>query len=241
MKKILITLSALVAATVAFAAAQASTTCKPCKSACEQVKPSCCESCAEAGFATAFGSNYVSFGGFAGSLGNFAAAGADLELNINVFKCKNMGLDVALPLQYIYSSIDADTDLNGFEFPVALRPYYRAKVSDCILLTPYLEMGIGGRYDHICNNNYRNDNLRYVWFAGAGVEVSLCKSFYVTPKYEYYRDENFAQLGYRHSLGAEFGWKFAKNMTAVAEYRHDFCKYDAMSSDFAGVKIRYNF
>lgn len=192
-------------------------------------------------FVSALGKNWASFGGFGGDINGMAAFGAVAQVNVNVFECKDcdFGLDVSVPLQYIYASVNADTDAHQFMFPVNLRPYYRVVKTEDVVITPYLDCGVGGLYSYMDNVSDKED-LLFTWQLGAGVEIAFCKDFSFTPKYSYNRVES-APYSYYQVLGAEFAWKFTCNMVASVEYQHWFMQDAHSDADLGFVKIRYEF
>ena len=76
--------------------------------------------------------------------------GGNFELAFNVVRSRtrNLGMDVVVPISYNYmktrfSDYDASVKYQRTELPVVLRPYFRYAVSKDLLITPFIQGGVG--------------------------------------------------------------------------------------------------
>lgn len=83
-------------------------------------------------------------------------------------------------------------------------------------------------------------DLAFLWIVGGGVEISFLKDFSFTPKYEWVNFEDNGNAYYQAG-GAEFAWKFAKNMTVVADYSCRIYEMANLFSHIGLIKLRYDF
>lgn len=169
---------------------------------------------------------------------------AAVEISINAFSSADdkWGLNLAVPVAYEYISLSSNYDLHRVNFPLMLRPYYRFFVSEDVIITPYLNCGAGGAYQYFKGDNMigTSKNLAFLWVVGGGVEISFLKDFSFTPKYEWVNFEDNGNTYYQAG-GAEFAWKFAKNMTLVADYSCRIYEQANLFSHIGLIKLRYDF
>ncbi len=207
------------------------------------------------GDASQFGKNYVttsaqilsaSMGGTGRSVSTELGVGAFIELSFNLYKdeADTYGVNLALPLAYSWMAGHTSgvrVDIHQFQFPAYLRPYYRFKVSEDLTITPFLNAGVGGLYTYTDLHMYGDDNrLDFVWGVGGGVEFMFFKNFAFTPKYEYTRAESSPTTD-QNIVGAEFAWKFTKNMALFAEYQHIFMGNSSNYMDNGRLGVRFEF
>lgn len=203
----------------------------------------------EKAFTTQLGKNWVAAGASVSGLfytgspkSQKLGGGALLEASINAFNADNdtWGLDLTVPVSYEYMSISSNDDAHRVSFPLMFRPYYRFDFGDGFVITPYLNCGAGGAYTYLKSADSASKNLAFVWIVGGGVEFSFLGDFSVTPKYEWYNTEDSSN-DYYQAPGVEFAWKFAKNMTLVAEYNCRIYQEANMYSHIGLIKVRYDF
>lgn len=199
-------------------------------------------------YTTQFGQNWAAIGGGINILKGFPQGGQKLGANaiiegsINVLSAcdDTYGLNLVVPLTFNYISASSTSDAYGFQFPVYARPYYRFNVSEDVVITPYGDFGVGGAFGYTSEEASSEKTLAFVWAVGAGVEISFYKDFSFTPKYSWFNAQD-GGTEYKQVAGGEFAWRFASNMTAVAEYSYSFFK-EANARDHAvTVKVRYEF
>lgn len=132
--------------------------------------------------------------------------------------------------------------MHRVNFPLMLRPYYRFFVSEDVVITPYLNCGAGGAYQYFKGDDMlgTSKDLAFLWIVGGGVEISFLKDFSFTPKYEWVNFEDNGNAYYQAG-GAEFAWKFAKNMTVVADYSCRIYEMANLFSHIGLIKLRYDF
>lgn len=166
------------------------------------------------------------------------------EISINAFSSADdkWGLNLAVPVAYEYISISSNDDMHRVNFPLMLRPYYRFFVSEDVVITPYLNCGAGGAYQYFKGDDMlgTSKDLAFLWIVGGGVEISFLKDFSFTPKYEWVNFEDNGNAYYQAG-GAEFAWKFAKNMTVVADYSCRIYEMANLFSHIGLIKLRYDF
>lgn len=214
-------------------------------------KPACAKACpvaqqaASKSYLTQFGKNWAAIGGGVNiykvdGRQKLGANGA-LELSVNAlsFDDDKYGLNVLVPLSFLYVSADSETDLYNFSFPLNLRPYYRFDVCDDVVITPFGDFAAGGSYAYLSSDSTKKD-LAFLWSIGAGVEISFCEVFSFTPKYTWLNEEDGGSA-YRQVASAELAWKFADNMVAVAEYGYSFFREASARDHSVVVKLRYEF
>lgn len=203
---------------------------------------------AEKCYTTQFGKDWAGVGMGGGGLfytgdGKTQKLGGNAlaEISINAFSSADdkWGMNLAVPVAYEYISLSSNDDLHRVNFPLMLRPYYRFFVSEDVIITPYLNCGAGGSYQYL-KSEATSKNLAFLWIVGGGVEISFLKDFSFTPKYEW---TNFEDNGnsYYQAGGAEFAWKFAKNMTVVADYSCRIYEQANLFSHIGLIKLRYDF
>lgn len=214
-------------------------------------KPACGKSCpaaqkaASKSYLTQFGKSWAAIGGGVNiykidGRQKLGANGA-LELSINAlsFDDDKYGLNVLVPLSFDYISVDSESDVYRFAFPLNLRPYYRFDVCEDVVITPFGDFAAGGSYAYVSSYGAAK-NLAFLWSLGAGVEISFCEVFSFTPKYTWLNEED-AGSSYCQIASAEFAWKFADNMVAVAEYGYSFFREASARDHAVVVKLRYEF
>lgn len=214
-------------------------------------KPACAKACpvaqqaASKSYLTQFGKNWAAIGGGVNiykvdGRQKLGANGA-LELSVNAlsFDDDKYGLNVLVPLSFLYVSADSETDLYNFSFPLNFRPYYRFDVCDDVVITPFGDFAAGGSYAYLSSDATKK-NLAFLWSVGAGVEISFCEVFSFTPKYTWLNEEDGGSA-YRQVASAELAWKFADNMVAVAEYGYSFFREASSRDHSVIVKLRYEF
>ncbi len=222
---------------------------------------------------SSLGSNYLQVGAGANFLqgfesGDITGIDAKMELNFNVYKNSNFGVDVLIPLEYTYLE-DSNTypseemkeklEFNFFTFPIYLRPYYSIEINSDFTVKPFLQFGVGGRYSYYetkGSDSYgswksNTEGVSFVWTVGGGVEVSLYQDFYIQCKYLYHdtstsRDSILYTITPEHEISAEVGYRFTKELAVVLQYSHIFWKDEVganidLDQDKIGVCIRFMF
>lgn len=164
--------------------------------------------------------------------------GGNFELAFNVVRSRtrNLGMDVVVPISYNYmktrfSDYDASVKYQRTELPVVLRPYFRYAVSKDLLITPFIQGGVGAMIlnykGSIAGAGADVNEGTFMYTFGGGVEFQLYKYVALTPKISYtgiagesdeWRNNVDLERDLKFSLEAAFqltrGWAF------VAEYSY---------------------
>ncbi len=164
--------------------------------------------------------------------------GGNLEIAFNVVRSRtrNLGMDVVLPFSYSYmkSSFpdqNLDAKYQRTELPVVLRPYFRYAVSKDLLITPFIQGGVGAMIlnykGSIAGAGADVNEGAFMYTFGGGIEFQLYKYVALTPKISYtgiagesdeWRNNVDLERDLKFSLEAAFqltrGWAF------VAEYSY---------------------
>ncbi len=201
--------------------------------------------------ATQFGKNFVRISpkilsSSAPMVSSEIGTGISAELSFNVYKDETdtYGLNIAGLMLYGWTAKHADgarLDYHSFDFPAYLKPYYRFNVSEDLVITPHMLLGVGGFYEYYDAHSYGNsDTLNFYWAVGGGVEFQFFNEFAFTPLFEFDRTES-NPVNDEYRLAFIFAWKFTKDMALFAEYEHIFCNNSDTYLDGASLGVRFEF
>ena len=169
------------------------------------------ESVERTGSASSLGKNSISFGGSLNKYHNDdvlkgnIGGGAWFELNLATYKSvnRNFGIDVSLPIEYNYISVDGkDVSYNSahinegsvnysrLDIPIQLKPYFRYAFSKNFIVSPFVFARAGASindmdYKYSGTKVYGSTECFFMYNFGAGAEFLIYKGLAITPKFTY--------------------------------------------------------
>ena len=228
------------------------------------------ESVERTGSASSLGKNSISFGGslnkhshddfLKGNIGG----GAWFELNLATYKSvnRNFGIDVSLPIEYNYISVDGKNSADGLDvtysrtnIPVQLKPYFRYAFSKNFIVSPFVFASAGASindmdYKYSGTKVYGSTECFFMYNFGAGAEFLIYKGLAITPKFTYTAItgmDDIGNVGYLDGFkrGYEFSVEAAiqlvREWTFLIEYAYSFNNECSVLDDINGHTVRAGF
>ena len=185
------------------------------------------ESVERIGSAGSIGKNSISFGG---SINKYAqdnfidgniGGGAWFELNCAAFKSenRNFGVDVSLPIDFKYISLDGKNEIAGLDvrysridIPVQFKPYFKYAFSKNFVVSPFVFASAGVSVNFIDYKVseikiYGSDKCFFMYNFGAGAEFLIYQDLAITPKFKYTALSGMDDIDYGYGRGFPDGFE----------------------------------